>query len=93
MVIYKKVKLNKNEIALIKASLILRGETFRSWSAKCMGVSESETRTTAPVSNIMSTGVVTYNVYKKVLAPLNLPFFKDFKWEEEITPLKTKIDL
>lgn len=90
MVIIKKVKLNKNEIALIKASLILRGETFRSWSAKCMG---KETRTTAPVSNILTTGVVTRKVYEKVLKPLNLPFFKDFKWEEEITHLKTKIDL
>ena len=90
MVVIKKVKLNKNEIALIKASLILRGETFRSWSAKCMG---KETRTTAPVSNIVANGMVTYTMYKKVLAPLNLPFFKDFKWEEEITPLKTKIDL
>lgn len=93
MVIIKKVKLNKNEIALIKASLILRGETFRSWSAKCMGKSESETSTTAPVSNIMCTGIVTRRVYEKVLKPLNLPFFKDFKWEEEITPLKTQIDL
>ena len=52
-----------------------------------------ETRTTAPVSNILTTGVVTRKVYEKVLKPLNLPFFKDFKWEEEITPLKTKIDL
>ena len=93
MTVYKKVKLNKNEIALIKASLILRGETYRSWSAKCMGVSESETLTTAPISNITSTGVVTYHFYKKVLEPLNLPFFKDFVWVEEINPLKTKIEL
>lgn len=93
MIIYKKVKLNKNEIALIKAALILRGETYRSWSAKCMGVSESETLTTAPISNITSTGVVTYHFYKKVLEPLNLPFFKNFKWEEEVNYLQSNIEL
>ena len=90
MTIIKKVKLNKNEIALLKASLILRGETIRSWCAKCYG---KDTVTMSPINNIITTGMVSYKVYKKFLQPLNLPFFKDFKWEEEISPLKTKIDI
>lgn len=79
MTIIKKVRLNKREIAFIKASIALRGETYRSWASKCLG---KRVRTMNYIGNIMSTGMVSQKVYETFLKPLNLPFFEGFKWEE-----------
>ena len=88
MKIIKKVVLNKNERNMIKYALYMRGETFRSWAKKVCG---KETKTTAPISNIIANGVVTKKVYDKVLKPLDLPYFKNFKWEEETRPMRNAI--
>ena len=90
MKIVKKVVLDKNEIALIKASLLLRGETYRSWCKKCLG--NDDIKTMSPMTNIIMTGVITKKIYDRYLKPLNLPFFKDFKWEEEAHPAITNLD-
>ena len=87
MKIYKKVVLDKNEIAIIKASLLLRGESYRSWIKKCTG---RDSKSTAEMSNIMCNGVVSYTVYEKVLKDLDLPFFRNFKWVED-KPTRSKI--
>lgn len=89
MKIVKKVVLDSKEIAMIKMALYLRGETFRSWCKKCAG---KDVKTTSFISNITCTGVVTKKVYDKVLKPLNLPFFKNFKWEEEHVTIKQNIE-
>ena len=90
MTIYKKVVLNKSEINLIKASLILQGLSYRDYLKKVTG---KEVKSTAYLSDIFTTGVVTYKQYEKYLKPLNLPFFKGFNWAEEVTTLKTNIDI
>ena len=79
MTILKKVRLSAKEIDVIKIALYLKGETYRSWCEKCMG---RKTNSTGLISNIVTTGVVTKKVYDKVLKPLDLPFFKNFSWEE-----------
>ena len=88
MKIIKKVVLNQNERNMIKYALLMRGETFRSW---CKKISGKETQTTSFISNIMETGVVTKKVYDKVLKPLDLPYFKNFEWEEETRPMRNAI--
>lgn len=90
MIIYKKVKLDKNERNLIKASLLLRGVSYREYIQDLTG---KKTKTTGHISNILTTGIVTRKQYEKILKPLNLPFFKDFKWQEEVTTIRTKIDI
>lgn len=90
MKVIKKVVLDKKEIALFKASLVLRGETYRSWCKKCLGNDDIKTMT--PISNITSNGVVSKKIYERYLKPLNLPFFKDFKWEENVNTIRNNVD-
>lgn len=89
MKIIKKVVLDKKEIALFKASLLLRGETFRSWSAKCY---DKDTETCGQVSNIVAGKPISKKVFDRFLKPLNLPFFKDFKWEEEHETIRSDVN-
>lgn len=89
MKIIKKVVLSKKEIALFKASLLLRGETFRSWCAKCY---EKDTTTMSPISAIVAGKPISKKIYDRFLKPLDLPFFKDFKWEEEHETIRSDIN-
>ena len=89
MKIIKKVVLNHNERNMIKYALYMRGETYRSWAEKIYG---KEVKTTAPISNIILTGVVTKKIYDRFLKPLDLPFFRNFKWEEETRPMRNAIN-
>jgi len=90
MIIYKKVKLNNSELSLIKASLLLRGVSYRQHIKQTTG---KDTKTTAHLSNIFTTGIVTYKQYEKYLKPLNLPIFKGFNWVEEVKTLKSNIEI
>ena len=91
MTIIRKVRLNKKEIALLKASLLLRGETYRSWAKKCIG--RDGVKTTAPITNIITNGIVTKKIYDRFIKPLDLPFFKDFKWEVEVRTIRGDLDM
>lgn len=82
MTIYKKVKLNEEEKAFVKARLKQYGESYRSWVRKRTG---KRTNSTGDLSNYLCKDAMpfSYKTYKKIFEPLNLPFLKDFKWEEE----------
>jgi hypothetical protein len=80
MVIYYKVKLNKKEKNEIRKTIKERGFTTREWTSRCAGKKVSN----AGISNILTYGIVSQKKYERYLKDLNLSFFQDFKWTEEV---------